>query len=60
MFGFSIERVKRVEFRKFFPFMLLTALCIIFTITNKRFFQLSNFMIIAQQMVQLPDRKSVV
>lgn len=51
MFGFSIERVKRVEFRKFFPFMLLTALCIIFTITNKRFFQLSNFMIIAQQMV---------
>ena len=51
MFRFSMEKVRRIEFRKFFPFILLTALCIIFTITNKRFLQFSNFMIIAQQMV---------
>lgn len=47
----SAERFRKLEFRKLFPFILLIALCFIFTVTNKRFFQFSNFMIIAQQMV---------
>lgn len=51
MLGVSIETFRKIEFRKLFPFILLFTLCLIFTITNKRFFQFSNFMIIAQQMV---------
>jgi ribose transport system permease protein len=37
--------------RKYFPFILLVVLCVIFTVSNPRFFRVANFMIIARQMV---------
>ncbi len=42
---------KPIQIRKYFPFILLVILILIFTIGNKRFLTVKNALVIAQQMV---------
>ena len=42
---------KPISVKKYFPFILLFVLVVIFSIGNPRFFTIKNFLTIAQQMV---------